>query len=115
MATKVDVSKLSKKDKVRWAVQEYIKLFPDEYVQFKLQMKQTRESLLNDWAETNKDMQVVERLLFEVPEAMYFGFKKVLKKHEFDWLYGLNDFQKKDDGPRWFFNEFEAFRVTKQF
>lgn len=109
-----DISKLSKEDKVRWAVKEYIRLFPEEYTEFKQMIRNKKAELQTEWGEV-RGMDAVERALYEMPETLFYGIKKVLKQDEWDWLQAKDTHQKDFSGPRWFVKEFKEFTLTKDF
>lgn len=114
MAQTQDISKLSKEDKIRWAVREYVRLFPSEYTEFKQMIRNKKAELQDEWGQV-KSMDVVERALYEMPETLFYGIKKVLKQEEWDWLQAKEGYKKDFAGPRWFTREFKEFTLTKDF
>lgn len=104
----------STKEKIRKAVQEYVKLFPSEYEAFLNSTREKNDNKLNDWAETEQT-DMLTRHLIDIPETLFFVFQKHLRQEERDWLYGKNTYQGKQQGMAWFMRAFPQFKITKDF
>lgn len=103
----------STKERIKKCVEEYIRLFPLEYEQFKTSTRIKQDSLLTEFAELKGDQMV--RHLFDVPETLYYILMRRLTDEEMDWLYSRNAYERKRDGLTWFIRTFPQFRITKDF
>ena len=99
------------KDRIRQAVSEYKKLFPDEYQAVVDHIKNERRSQATDWA-TLEGNHAIERKLGEVPETLFSMITQMLTVNELNQFRATGDAGKK--AQRWFFNAFPEFRVTKE-
>lgn len=100
--------------KITTAVEEYKKLFPEEYKQFLKSNQITIGKQSNKWATANKEGNI-QRLLFETPEKLYHAINKMLSDEEKDWWNARGAYLKKFDAAAWFIKKFPEFKVTKEF
>lgn len=93
----------SYKFKIRQIVNEYIKLFPQEWSDFKTMMKDNRDKNKNDFGAVNMPgVDYIERKLFEIPETMHTIINVRLSDEEKSW------WDTKEAG-RWFAKTFREF------
>ncbi len=92
------------KIKITALVQDYARLFPDEFKNFKTGIKQKKNNLKDKYATTKSDG-IIERSLFEIPETLDYLFMTKLSKEEIDWFYTK-------EGSHWFVKNFKDFRIT---
>ncbi len=91
--------------KIRTAVSDYQKMFPDEYQLFLVHMKNIKQGLKQDMAGLTGS-HAIGRHLTEVPEKLSIMIAKKLDGEE------LISF-KEIESMRWFAKEFPQFRVSK--
>lgn len=104
----------STKNKIKDAVSEYIRLFPNEYAAFLASHRMKANNLQNDFAELKGSDQMVRHLV-DVPETLFFIIKRNLNEQEYAWLYSLDDYKGKRAGMAWFLRAFPQFKITKDF
>lgn len=112
MAQVVDISTLSKEEKIRWAVNEYIRLFPVEFKAFQNSVRAKRAVKQDKFAQV-KESDFVERFLYEIPETLFYGIKKVLTTDEWAWFQSNDQYANKQDGPLWFHKNFPMFAISE--
>lgn len=88
--------------KIKALVEDYIRIYPEEYKNFIAQMIEKKSLLINNFAEFGGN-----RALYEVPETLNTLFQMKLTKEEFAY------FETKEGG-RWFANNFKQFSVPKK-
>ena len=94
------------KMRIRTAVADYLKMFPEDWEACKIEIQLQRQNLENDMAEV-RGTHSIQRALFSVPEKLSIMIAKKLDSDE------LNLFKEKEGG-RWFAREFPQFAITKQ-
>jgi hypothetical protein len=104
----------SAKTKVKTAIEEYIRLFPQEYEAFTKSHRQKEANKENEFAEFNRSEQIV-RHLFDLPEVLHHSIQKLLTDEEYDWLYSRNAYEQKRQGLTWFVRTYPQFKITKDF
>lgn len=102
----------SAKLKITIAYQEYCRLFPTEFEQFKKSNQITIDKQNNKFASRNG---AVERHLFDMPEKLYQAITLSLTKEELDWWKASGDYLKNFSGVQWFLKTYPVFKVTKDF
>ena len=85
-------------------VLQYTKTFPQEWEQFKLQMKQVRDNAKNKFGEI-EGSDTVERKLHEIPETLYSMLKMSLCEEDWDYYNSL-------EGSKWFAKRNPLFRSS---
>lgn len=103
------------KEKITTAVQEYKRLFPDEYKQFLKSNQITINKQTDAWASSNNKDSAVERLLYETPEKLHHAIGRMLTEQETDWWSARGEFIKDFSAAKWFITKFPEFKVTKEF
>jgi hypothetical protein len=97
------------KERIKSLVNEYIKLFPEEYIAFCKGTEALRQMAGNKFAllEGSKDT----RILYEMPETLHTILTQQLTVEELHWLKagGKNG----HDGGRWFAKTFPTFRIAR--
>lgn len=101
------------KDKVKTAVTEYKRLFPDEYQQFLKSNQITIGNQKDKWASTGGD-NALERHLYDVPEKLHNAIKRLLSGDELEWFNGRGRHQP-FEAAKWFMDTFPEFKVSKDF
>lgn len=104
----------SAKIKVKTAVEEYVRLFPQEYEAFQRSHRAKEDNKKNDFATFGSTEQIV-RHLFDLPEVLHHSIRKLLTDEEYDWLYSRNAYEKNRKGLTWFVRTFPQFKITKDF
>lgn len=92
------------KEKIKLIVEDYKKIFPEEYTAFVKQQVQVREGMINEFASIKGDL-AIERRLFDTPATLHEMFSKNLNKEELTWF-------KSKIGGRWFAKNFIEFRAS---
>lgn len=92
------------KMKIRTAVADYQKMFPEEYKQLLQAIKIQRENLKTDMAEI--EGHAIKRALFTVSEKLSSMIGLKLDTEELMFFKSL-------EGGRWFAREFSQFRISK--
>lgn len=103
------------KQKIDVAVQEYIKLFPQEFAMFKQGKQATVDSKKNKWATSNLKDSAIERHLFDLPERLYFAIHNNLETAERDWFTATGDCKGNFEGIQWFMMKYPIFSITREF
>lgn len=102
------------KEKIKIAVSEYKKLFPDEYQRFlksaEIKIGQSKDK----WASTGGDG-AVERHLYDTPEKLHGSIGKLLTSQELEWFNGRGEWAGEFHGARWFMETFPEFKISKDF
>jgi len=98
--------------KIKICVQEYMKLFPTEFEQFKKSNQVTISKQENKFASREG---AIERHLFDMPEKLYQAITLSLTKEELDWWKASGIFLKDFSGVQWFLKNYPVFKVTKDF
>lgn len=93
------------KMKVRMAVKDYQKMFPDEYRDLLIVIEDQRQKLDNEMADL-KSNHAVKRGLFTVSEKLSTMIALKLSEEERVAF-------KEQENSRWFAHEFPQFRLTK--
>ena len=94
------------KMRIRTAVTDYFKMFPEDWELCKLDIEYQRQNMKTDFAEL-PGTQNLKRALFSVPEKLATMIGKKLTVEE------LQLFKEKENA-RWFAQEFPQFRITKE-
>jgi len=94
------------KMRIRMAVGDYFKMFPDDWELCKLDIQYQRQNL-RDGLATLEGSQSIKRALFSVPEKLAAMIGKKLTTPE------LQLFKEKENA-RWFAREFPQFRITEE-
>lgn len=89
--------------KIRTAVADYFKMFPEDWQLCKLDIEYQRQNLKNDFA--SLDTHMLRRALFAVPEKLSTMIGKKLTQEE-ALLF------KEKEHARWFAKEFPQFAIT---
>ena len=103
---------LSAQTKIKICVQEYIRLFPAEFEQFKKSNHITVNKQNNKMASREG---AIERHLFDMPEKLYQAITLALTTEELHWWKASGTFLKDFSGVKWFLTTFPVFKVTKDF
>ena len=88
-------------------VKQYIRLFPQEYKDFRFGVKEKQRDLNTKFAEVKGPEEIVERLLYEVPETLWNLINMKTTADEHKWL-------SSKEGAHWFAREFEHFRISSE-
>lgn len=94
------------KTKIRVAVKDYFRMFPEDWELCKMDIEYQRQNLLTDFAEL-PGTQNLKRALFSVPEKLSGMIALKLSEEE------RQLFTQKENA-RWFATEFPQFRITSQ-
>jgi len=94
------------KNKVRQAVLDYQRLFPDEYIAFVAQNKIVQDSQRDTFAQIEGNDYVV-RKLFELPENLDELLKAVFDDADIEYWKSLK-------GARWFARAFPVFKTPEK-
>lgn len=86
-------------------VTEYERVFNVEFKMFRKALRVKKANLKTKWAETGSEM--LERLLYEVPETLDSLFMVRLSEDDKEYLGSL-------EGSKWFTNTFAQYRVTEK-
>lgn len=97
------------KERISKIVEDYIRLFPAEYKQFKDAARKKVDSQRTKFGEVKGDEYMV-RVLFELPETLFGYMYTLLPEETIDWLWST----KSKTGARWFAGKYKAFRVTEK-
>lgn len=92
------------KVKIRGLIEDYKKIFPDEYIAFVKQQIRMRDGLINEYAAFPGDEQI-ERKLFDMPATLHAMLIDKLNKDEHKWFVTKA-------GGRWFAKSFKEFRAS---
>jgi len=95
---------LTEKAKVASIVEDYQRLFPEEYKNF-LTAQRVKVNNITDKFATLKGSDVIERQLGEMPETLYYMLQTGLTGEETKWF-------NSKDGYTWFYNTYKEFKVT---
>ncbi len=90
--------------RVTGIVDDYKKIFPDEYKAFVKQQKLMRNGLINEYAGVEGD-KAVERKLFDTPATLHSMLVDKLTPEETKWFASK-------EGGRWFAKNFKEFRAS---
>lgn len=93
------------KNKITQGVKDYIKLFPGEYQDVIKDIKK-KKAVTNKFAEL-KGTDVVQRLLFEIPETLFTIINTRLTDEEKKWFESV-------EAGRWFAQSFRQFTVAEK-
>lgn len=95
--------------KIEALVTDYQNIFPDEFSEFRKAIK-TKQDMASDKfaAVQNTNNQIIERVLFEIPETLYGIFLVRLEEQEMKYL-------DSKEGSRWFAKKFPQYRVAQKF
>ncbi len=100
------------KDHIKQIVENYIRLYPEDYVTVKKGIEMQRQTLIDDEfgvAEgTGSDM----RALFEIPVDLSEMFIMGLTEEEMEWFKAGGAERK--DGARWFARTFKEFALPQK-
>lgn len=94
------------KTKIRIAVKDYFRLFPEDWESVKIDIEYQRQNLADEMAMV-KGSHSLKRALFTVPEKLSAMIGKKLNDEERQAFTQL-------DNARWFAKEFAQFRLTKE-
>lgn len=103
------------KTKITTAVNEYKRLFPEEYKLFLKGNQITIESKKDKFATTGNKISALERHLYDVPEKLHSAIYQMLNEHEYEWYTSRGEYSKTMQAPRWFIETFPEFKVTQTF
>lgn len=103
------------KEKIVTAVQEYKRLFPQEYKSFLKSHAITIDNQKDKWGSTGKDSHAIRRHLYDTPEKLHQAITRMLNEHELDWFNARGEFVKNFSGAQWFITRFPEFKVTQEF
>lgn len=92
-------------EKISEIVQDYIRLYPEEYETFKQAQVVKVEAQRTKFGEAKAD--VLTRKLHEVPEALFTMLKFRLTEDEFEYFESL-------EGAKWFAKHFLQFRAAEK-
>lgn len=95
------------KNRIKNLVGGYKALFPEEYETVVNFIAQNRKLQENEFASMRKDMTMLERALFELPETLSTMLIKELKPLELEYF-------KSKDGGRWFAKTFPQFALAQK-
>lgn len=87
-------------------VEEYKKIFPQEFYAFEQQMKRNFYEQSNDYGEI-KGSDMVERKLVEYPETLYAILMQKLSQEDFVWFSSKK-------GVRWLAKKHPEFKVVNK-
>lgn len=90
--------------KIRVAVTDYQKMFPEEYGNLLKVIKHQKENLKDDMAEV--EGHAIQRALFTISDKLSVMIAKKLTNEEALYF-------KSKEGGRWFAKEFNQFAITK--
>lgn len=90
---------------IRIAVEDYMKTFPEDWEECKIEINYQKQSLENDMAEI-KGSHALQRALYTIPEKLSGMIAMKLTDEE------RGEFREKESG-RWFAKEFPQFSLTK--
>lgn len=90
--------------RVKVLIDDYIKVFPQEYEDIKKDIRDVKLRLRNPMATTGKS-NVMERELYRISETLQYGLRQGLTDEQWEWL-------QSKEGARWFTKTFDAFRIT---
>lgn len=102
----------SAQHKIKLAVRDYIKLFPEEWVAFKRQMEALRRTLKDQQFGEAKGTGSEMRALFEMPETLHTILVNNLDETEMEWF--KSGGSKHNEGAIWFAKTFPDFRIPVQ-
>lgn len=105
----------SAKNKIKTAVSEYKRLFPDEYKEFKKSHAVTLHNQIDDMGTTGNKDSALERHLYDVPEKLHNAIYRMLTGEEYEWYCGRGEFAGSLKAAEWFIKQFPEFKITKQF
>lgn len=93
------------KNKIRNAVNAYIRAFPDEFEDVKTLVAQKKRTLHTQFGELRGD-HAMNRILFEIPETLNNLLIKNLDTNQMIWF-------KTKEGARWFAKTFPPFALAE--
>lgn len=98
------------KHEITKVVRNYKQAYPDEYAAVIDQIRLTRQQQINEFAATDMNKNnVIEQLMYEIPETLYVMLKAKLSEHA--W----KEFQDQNlGGPRWFAQTFKEFAIARK-
>lgn len=101
----------SAKDHITQLVEEYIKLFPEDFTTFKKAMEMQRHMLKDESYALAEGTESGMRALFEMPVDLSEMLIMQLTEEEMEWFKaGGND---RKEGARWFAKKFKAFTLPQ--
>lgn len=103
------------KEKVKKAVREYIRMFPDEYSNFLNSHRVKQDKKATKFGEVQGSQDQLVRHLIDIPATLDTVFLLHLTKEEHDWLFGLGDFKGQHGGMSWFMKMFPQFNISEEF
>lgn len=95
------------KDKIKSIVKMYIEVFSDEFELFKMSLRDKKNNLRDKQFATVKDMDSIQRALYEIPETLHNLLFNRLEEEE------LNELRTKEGGL-WFAKTFKDFRISEK-
>lgn len=98
--------------KINIAFQEYKRLFPEEFEQFKKSNAVTINKQTNKMASREG---AIERHLFDIPEKLYQAITLSLTVEELNWWKASGEYKKDFRGVQWFLKTYPVFKVTESF
>ena len=94
------------KMRIRTAVADYFKMFPEDWEEAKVEIQMQRQNLDNEYAQL-KSTHALQRALYTIPEKLSAMIAKKLTPEQ------IQLFTEKANA-RWFANEFPLFRISKE-
>lgn len=92
------------KTRIAEMLKEYIRVYPIEWADFQLSIKEKLSLSKNDFGELDGS-NLIERKLFEMPETLYIIFELKMDKAELEWF-------KTKEGSRWFVKTYPQFNTS---
>lgn len=102
------------KTKVKVAVEEYKRIFPLEYEQFKSQNAVTVHKQKNKYGALEGD-HAIERHLYDLPEKLHQTIYQTLNAEELQWFTATGSYIGKFEGVSWFIKNFPIFKTTNAY
>lgn len=102
----------SAKDKIRTCVDEYMRLFPEEFALFKDWMATRRSSLIDEEFGQVQGSGNEMRAVVEMPEVLHAMIAQRLDTDELTWFKSGTD-TNRNAGSRWFMGAFPVFALSK--
>lgn len=101
----------SAKDHITQIVEEYIKLFPDDFATFKKAMEMQRHMLKDEQYAAAEGTSGQMRALFEMPVDLSEMLIMQLTEEEMEWFKAGGSNRK--EGAHWFAKKFKAFALPQ--
>ena len=112
------LNKNQTKKKLKDLVAGYKALYPEEFENFKIGMRDKRNLLQDRKYGEASQSDVIDRVMGEVPENLYIIIKMKLDEDEIKWFHGELGYKQGEtlfnEGPRWFFTTFKEFRSAEE-